>query len=124
MSRALAEKVAVELTEHDALASHLDAELGIDPEDLTNPWHAAWASMAAFTAGAILPMVTIAFSPESVRVLVTVITVVAALALTGWVSANLGKSPALKAVLRNVGGGLLSMAVTYGIGALIGTSLA
>jgi VIT1/CCC1 family predicted Fe2+/Mn2+ transporter len=124
ISRGLAEKVAVELTEHDALGSHLDAELGIDPEELTNPWHAAWASMAAFTVGAILPMLTITFSPESVRVLVTVVTVVVALALTGWVSANLGKSPALKAVVRNVSGGLLSMAVTYAIGALIGTRLA
>lgn len=124
ISRGLAEKVAAELTEHDALASHLDAELGIDPEELTNPWHAAWASMAAFTVGAILPLLTITFSPASVRVLVTVVAVVLALALTGWVSANLGKSPVLKAVLRNVGGGLISMGVTYGIGALIGTSIA
>lgn len=123
ISRPLAEQVARELTEHDALGAHLEAELGIDPEDLTNPWHAAWASMAAFTVGAILPLLTITFSPESVRVLVTVLTVAVALALTGWVSARLGLSPALKAVVRNVGGGLLAMAVTYGIGALIGTSL-
>jgi VIT1/CCC1 family predicted Fe2+/Mn2+ transporter len=123
ISRKLAEQVARELTEHDALGAHLEAELGIDPEELTNPWHAAWASMAAFAVGAILPLLTITFSPESVRVLVTVLTVAAALALTGWASARLGKSAALKAVVRNVGGGLLAMAVTYGIGALIGTSL-
>ena len=36
-------------TAHDALAAHAEAELGIDPDDLTNPWHAAWASMLAFT---------------------------------------------------------------------------
>jgi VIT1/CCC1 family predicted Fe2+/Mn2+ transporter len=123
ISRPLAEQVAKELTRHDALGAHLDAELGIDPEDLTNPWHAAWASMAAFTVGAILPLLVIAFTPESVRVLVTVLIVAVALALTGWVSARLGLSPVLKAVVRNVGGGLLAMAVTYGIGALIGTSL-
>lgn len=123
ISRPLAEQVAKELTRHDALGAHLEAELGIDPEDLTNPWHAAWASMAAFTVGAILPLLVIAFTPESVRVLVTVLIVAVALALTGWVSARLGLSPALKAVVRNVGGGLLAMAVTYGIGALIGTSL-
>jgi VIT1/CCC1 family predicted Fe2+/Mn2+ transporter len=123
ISRGLAEQVAQELTHHDALGAHLEAELGIDPEELTNPWHAAWASMAAFTVGAVLPLLTITFSPESVRVLITVLTVVVALALTGWASARLGKSPATKAVLRNVGGGLLAMGVTYGVGALIGTSL-
>lgn len=123
ISRGLAERVAQELTDHDALGAHLEAELGIDPEELTNPWHAAWASMGAFTVGAVLPLLTITFSPESIRVLVTVLTVVVALALTGWASAWLGKSPAAKAVLRNVGGGVLAMGVTYGIGALIGTSL-
>ncbi len=123
ISRPLAEQVAKELTAHDALGAHLEAELGIDPEELTNPWHAAWASMAAFTVGAILPLLVIAFTPESVRVLATVLVVAVSLALTGWVSARLGLSPALKAVLRNVGGGLLAMGVTYGIGALIGTSL-
>ena len=123
ISRHLAERVATELTAHDALGAHLDAELGIDPQDLTNPWHAAWASMAAFTVGALLPLLTITFSPVSLRILVTVITVVIALALTGWVSAGLGLSPRLKAVLRNVGGGLLSMGVTYAIGTLVGTTL-
>ena len=83
----------------------------------------AIALYGATIANAILPLVTISFSPDSVRVLVTVVAVVLALALTGWVSAYLGKSPALKAVLRNVSGGLISMGVTYGIGALIGTSL-
>ena len=55
----LAHQVARELTEHDALAAHAEVELGIDPEELTNPWHAAWASMAAFTVGALLPLVAI-----------------------------------------------------------------
>lgn len=124
ISRHLAERVAAELTAHDALGAHLDAELGIDPEDLTNPWHAAGASMTAFTVGALLPLLTITFSPASLRILVTVVTVVIALALTGWTSARLGMSPRLKAVLRNVGGGLLSMGVTYAIGTLIGTTIA
>ena len=44
-----AQQVARELTEHDALRAHADIEFGIDPDNLTNPWHAAWASMLAFT---------------------------------------------------------------------------
>jgi VIT1/CCC1 family predicted Fe2+/Mn2+ transporter len=123
MSRALAERVARELTAHDALGAHADAELGIDPGDLTNPWHAAWASMAAFTVGALLPLLTITFSPASLRTWVTVVSVALALALTGMTSARLGRSPRLRAVLRTVSGGLLAMGITYLIGALVGTTL-
>lgn len=123
MRRELAAEVARELTAHDALAAHAEAELGIDPTDLTNPWHAAGASMLAFIVGAILPMLTITFSPASWRIHVTVLSVAAALAFTGWASARLGRSPATRAVLRNVGGGLLAMGVTYAIGALVGVKL-
>ncbi|MDN5789975.1 MAG: VIT family protein [Micrococcales bacterium] len=119
--RDLAEQVAHELTEHDALAAHAEVELGIDPDRLTNPWHAAWASMAAFTIGALLPLLTITFAPPAVRMLVTVVAVMVALTLTGWVSARLGRSPSGRAVVRNVSGGLLAMGVTYVIGSLVGT---
>jgi vacuolar iron transporter family protein len=123
LSEELALQVAEELTAHDALAAHAEAELGIDPDDLTNPWHAAWASMLAFTLGALLPLLTITLTPASVRIWATVVAVGAALALTGWVSARLGYGAAGRAVVRNVGGGVLAMAVTYGIGALLGTQV-
>ena len=123
LSPETAEKVARELTEHDALRAHADIEFGIDPDNLTNPWHAAWASMLAFTVGALLPLLIVAFVPASVRVLVTVLSVVAALALTGFASARIGYSPRLPAVVRNVSGGLLAMGVTYLIGTLAGTTL-
>jgi VIT1/CCC1 family predicted Fe2+/Mn2+ transporter len=123
MSRDLAEDVARELTAHDALAAHADAELGIDPTDLTKPWQAAGASMVSFVVGALLPLLTIAFSPATVRIHVTVTSVAAALALTGWTSARLGRSPLPRAIARNVAGGLVAMAVTYAIGALVGVNL-
>jgi VIT1/CCC1 family predicted Fe2+/Mn2+ transporter len=120
LSRELAEQVARELTSHDALAAHAEVELGLDPDDLTNPWHAAGASMLSFVIGALLPLLTISLSPDSVRVLITVVSVTAALAATGWISARLGRSPVPRAIGRNVGGGLLAMGVTYAIGALAG----
>ncbi len=119
----LALQVAEQLTAHDALGAHAEAELGIDPDELTNPWHAAWASMLAFTVGALLPLLTIGLSPAGVRLWVTGASVVVALALTGWASARLGQSPAGRAVVRNVGGGVIAMVVTYGIGALLGSQL-
>ncbi|WP_367650037.1 VIT family protein [Nocardioides sp. zg-1230] len=123
LSPKTAEKVARELTEHDALRAHADIEFGIDPDNLTNPWHAAWASMLAFTVGALLPLLVVAFVPDGVRILVTVLSTVAALALTGFVSARIGYSPRLPAVVRNVSGGVLAMGVTYLIGMLAGTTV-
>jgi VIT1/CCC1 family predicted Fe2+/Mn2+ transporter len=123
LSPETAEKVARELTEHDALRAHADIEFGIDPDNLTNPWHAAWASMLAFTVGALLPLLVVAFVPDGVRILVTVLSTVAALALTGFVSARIGYSPRLPAVVRNVSGGVLAMGVTYLIGMLAGTTV-
>ena len=123
LSPETAEKVARELTEHDALRAHADIEFGIDPDNLTNPWHAAWASMLAFTVGALLPLLVVAFVPPQTRILVTVLSVVAALALTGFASARIGYSPRLPAVVRNVSGGLLAMGVTYLIVMLAGTTI-
>ncbi|MBM0128170.1 VIT family protein [Pimelobacter simplex] len=119
----LALQVAQQLTDHDALGAHAEAELGIDPDDLTNPWNAAFASMLAFTLGALLPLLTIVLVAADVRVPVTVAAVVAALALTGWASARFGYGSPGRAVVRNVLGGLLAMAVTYGIGQLVGTQV-
>lgn len=123
LSPDLAQRVAVELTAHDALGAHAEAELGIDPHNLTSPWQAAWASMAAFTVGALLPLLAIVLPPVPARVPVTVVAVVLALAGTGVLSARLGDSDARRATLRVVAGGLLAMAVTYGIGAIVGTRL-
>jgi VIT1/CCC1 family predicted Fe2+/Mn2+ transporter len=123
LSDDLAMQVAKELTAHDALGAHAEAELGIDPEDLTNPWHAAWASMLSFTVGALLPLLAIVLMVADLRVPFTVVVVVLALALTGWVSAKFGYGSARAAVLRNMGGGLFAMVATYGIGALVGTQI-
>jgi VIT1/CCC1 family predicted Fe2+/Mn2+ transporter len=116
----LARQVAEQLTERDAFAAHVDAELGIDPDDLTNPWHAALASAVAFTIGAVLPLLAIELPPTSARVPVTFVAVILALALTGWLAARLGGSRIMPAVRRNVLGGALAMAVTYGVGHLVG----
>ncbi|MGW5526227.1 VIT1/CCC1 transporter family protein [Streptomyces xanthochromogenes] len=120
LSQEVAREAALQLTERDALRAHASVELGIDPDELTNPWHAAWASFLAFTAGALLPLLAIVLPPAPVRLYVTVGSVLAALALTGWGSARLGSAPAGRAIWRNVGGGAVAMGVTYGAGVLLG----
>nr|WP_312030001.1 VIT family protein [Actinomycetospora sp. TBRC 11914] len=123
LSPETAEQVARELTDHDAFAAHVEAELGIDPEELSSPWQAAGASALAFTLGGILPMLAILLPPAGWRVPVTFVAVLVALGLAGWISATLGGSSVRKAVLRVVIGGALGLAVTYGIGSLVGTAV-
>ena len=120
LSPQTAAQVAEELTAHDAFAAHIDIELGIDPDELTNPWHAAISSAVSFTVGALLPLLTILLLPTSIRIPVTFVAVLIALAITGWVSARLGGADPIRATRRVVIGGALAMAITFAIGHLFG----
>ena len=122
LSPETAHLVATELTAHDPLAAHLDAELGIDPDDLVNPWHAALSSAASFTLGALLPFLAIVFSPVEIRVPLTIVVVLIALAITGTVSARVGGGSVGRAVARLLIGGSLALAVTWILGTLLGTT--
>ncbi|MFT2752990.1 VIT family protein [Clavibacter sp. Sh2088] len=117
-----ARRVAVELTAHDALSAHLAMELHIAEDDVVSPWHAAAASAAAFTLGAVLPMLAILLPPEAWRIPVTFVAVLLALALTGAASARIGGSSVGRATLRVVIGGALALVATYGVGLLLGSS--
>ena len=119
-----ARQVATELTAHNALAAHLDAELHLNPDDFANPWQAAAASALSFSVGALLPLLAILLPAPHWRVPITVIAVLIALAVTGALSARIGGSPIRLAVQRVVIGGALGLAITYGIGHLFGTALA
>ncbi|MBF6440020.1 VIT1/CCC1 transporter family protein [Nocardia cyriacigeorgica] len=122
LSPETARRVAEELTAHDAFTAHAEAELGLNPEELTNPWHAAFSSAVAFTVGALLPLLAILLPPTHLRIPVTFAAVLVALALTGSISARLGGSHRGRAVLRVVLGGALAMAITYGVGQLADVS--
>ncbi|MEU3986459.1 VIT family protein [Streptomyces sp. NPDC026672] len=122
LTREVAREAAEQLTARDALKAHARVELGIDPDALTNPLHAAWASFLAFTVGALLPLLAIVLPPAPWRLPVTVLSVLAALVLTGWSSARLGAADPRRAVVRNVVGGALAMGVTYVAGTLLGAA--
>jgi len=120
VSKETARRVAVELTEHDVFAAHVDAELGIDPNDLTNPWHAAGSSAVSFILGSLLPILAVALAGAGARILATAVTVIVALVMTGVVSARLGGARAAPAVGRLLVGGIAAMALTYVLGQVIG----
>lgn len=122
LSHETAEIVATELSARDAFAAHVDIELGIDPDDLTNPWHAALASTISFTLGASIPLLSVVLAPEAIRVPVTFGSVIIALIITGSLSAHAGGAGKRRATFRVLVGGILAMVVTYGIGSLVGLS--
>jgi VIT1/CCC1 family predicted Fe2+/Mn2+ transporter len=122
LSPELAQQVAEELTAHDALAAHSEVELGIDPDEFTSPWVAAFSSFVAFTVGALIPFLIILL-PIGDPVMLTAAAVVIGLALTGWISARLGGAPVPRAVIRNVVMGSLTMAATYLIGLVFGVAV-
>lgn len=123
LSPETAQRVADELTAIDPFAAHVDAELGIDPDALANAWHAAAASVVAFTLGGLLPMLAILLPSTTARVPVTFAAVLAALAITGTISARIGGAQVTRAVLRNVIGGGIGLLVTFGVGTLIGNQV-
>ncbi len=123
LSAPLANQVARELTQKDALKAHAEAELGIDSEQHASPGQAALASFIAFAVGSLLPLLAVTGPWVQYRIPVTVLAVIASLAITGYVGARIGGAKSASAILRNVVVSLLTMGITYAIGLLVGTSI-
>jgi vacuolar iron transporter family protein len=119
LSPGLARQVAVELTAHDALAAHAEAEYGITSATRAAPLRDALACSAAFAAGGIIPWLAMVLIPGAPRAGVTFVIVLLALALTGWVSARISDVGSAGPIVRMVGIGVLAMLVTYVAGLLI-----
>lgn len=117
----VANVVAEQLTAHDALGAHAEAELGLDPEVLVSPMAAALSSLVAFLLGGVLPLVAIVLPPAAWRVPVTMAAVAVALVATGIMSARLGDAPVRPAVVRNVGVGVAAMGLTWLVGTFVGS---
>jgi vacuolar iron transporter family protein len=119
LSADLARQVAIELTAHDALAAHAEAEYGITLASRAAPLRDALAVSASFAAGAVLPWLAIVLIPGPSRATVTFVIVLAALALTGWVAARISHVHPLVPMIRTASIGGLSMLITYLAGRLL-----
>jgi vacuolar iron transporter family protein len=122
LSPELARQVADQLSRGDRLAAHARDELGLAEARMANPWQAAWASAAAFTAGAAIP-VACALAAQDARAALVVVVTLAALCLLGAVGARLGGAPVGPAALRVGLWGAGAMGLTAGIGALVGAAV-
>jgi vacuolar iron transporter family protein len=105
--------VAIELTAHDALAAHAEAEYGITPVSQIDPLRDALAVSVAFAAGAMIPWLAMVLIPAPTRAAVTFVIVLLALALTGWISARMSHIRSARPIVRMASIGVLAMMITY-----------
>jgi len=124
LDKELAMKVAQQLSAHDRLGAHLRDELGITDAQRARPLQAAWISALSFAVFAMLPVLALLVAPASLRMETIATVTIASLAGLGALGGWLGGAPMLPASLRVTIGGALAMAVTAGIGHLLGLTVA
>jgi VIT1/CCC1 family predicted Fe2+/Mn2+ transporter len=118
---ALARKVAQQLTAKDALGAHARDELGISEITAARPILAAFTSAATFSAGAAAPLALVVASPPSLLIPIVSAGSLIFLAIRGFLGAKTGGAAIVTPVVRVTFWGALAMALTTGIGAVVGT---
>lgn len=118
-----ADAVARQLMAKDALAVHAHDELGISDMTTARPIQAALTSAATFTGGAALPLAIVLLMPASSLVVTVAVASLLFLALLGAVGARAGGAVVWVATLRVTFWGALAMALTAGIGRVVGTAI-
>ena len=116
----LAQQVAQQLMQHDALGAHARDELGISETLGAQPVQAALASAASFAVGALLPLAVCALAPSRLLIPSVATTALFFLALLGAIAARAGGASLLIGAWRVTFWGALAMAMTAGVGALFG----
>lgn len=119
----LARKVAEQLSRNpdQIWRIHAREELGVDPDDLPSPWTAAISSFLSFTVGALLPVLPYLLGASSL--LVSSILAAAGLFAAGAITSRFTSRSWLYSGSRQLLLGALAAAVTFGIGAAVGTGL-
>ncbi len=123
LSQDLAQRVAIELTEHNALLAHARDELGINEITSANPLQAALASAFAFFMGGALPLLVVYSAPFQSLIISEYICTIFFLIFLGYTSAKLGGSSVPKAILRITIWGTIAMAFTGMIGHFFGVNI-
>jgi vacuolar iron transporter family protein len=92
----------------------------VHQDELTTPWHAAFASAVSFTAGFLLPPASMLLCRDGLRIQVTVSVGLVGLIFTGWTSSVISRSQKTRPIIRNVIGGSVAMLLTWGISRFFG----
>lgn len=123
LDRDLAEKVAHQLTERDALGSHARDELGISETVTAHPIQAALVSAATFAVGAVIPLIIAGLVPSAQITLIVAVTTLVALSVLGGLGASAGGASIVKGAIRVTFWGALAMAATAAVGMIFGVTV-
>ena len=123
LDRELARQVAEQLTARDALTTHAREELGITETLMARPIQASMASAAAFSVGAIIPILAAYFAPPNVVGTVTGVATIVTLTALGSLAAYAGGAPIWRGAFRVTFWGALAMAITAAVGRLFGAAV-
>ena len=118
-----AQEVATQLVARDPVAAHARDELGILEMTAARPLQAAWASATTFTIGAAAPLLVVVLAPAQLAVPLIAASSLAFLALLGAIGAMAGGANIWRSTARVLIWGALAMALTAGIGRLVGTAV-
>ena len=120
LDKDLAMAVAKQLSARDRLGAHLRDELGIEARTRARPLQAAWISAVSFATFALLPILGLLAAPASLRLVAIAVVTLVSLGALGLLGGRLGGASVGRAALRVTLGGALAMAITAGIGRLLG----
>ncbi len=123
LAPALAREVAEQLMAADALNAHARDELGISDARSANPILAACTSAISFSAGAAMPTLAAFVASREATVAAASLATLAFLAALGALGGWLGGARIVWPTLRVAFWGALALAVTAGIGALVGKAV-
>lgn len=123
LDQAFAHEVATKLMQSNALDAHARDELGINEFSAAKPLQAALSSAGSFSVGAALPLIAAVLFSGPHLAMAIVITALTGLAALGALAARAGGARLLPAIIRVTFWSALAMAVTSGIGSLLGTAL-
>lgn len=123
LDKELARQVAEQLTARDALTTHAREELGITETLMARPIQASMASAAAFSAGAIIPIIAAYFAPPNIVGTVTSLATIVTLTALGSLAAYAGGAPIWRGAVRVTFWGALAMAITAAVGRLFGAAV-
>lgn len=123
LDRGLAEKVALQLTGHDALGSHARDELGISETVTAQPIQAALVSALTFAVGAVIPLIVALLAPASQITILVAASTLVALAVLGASGASAGGAGLARGAARVMFWGALAMAATAAVGTIFGVTV-
>jgi VIT1/CCC1 family predicted Fe2+/Mn2+ transporter len=121
----VADRLATEMMADPELAlqTHAREELGIDPDELGAPVHAATSSFGSFGVGAVVPVLPWFVLSGMAAIISSVVAGAIAAIVIGVMLARFTERPAVPSAMRQLGIAVFAAGVPYLIGRVVGVTI-